>query len=52
MKEGAAARSTRVGERKVLRKQAKKARIEHEVKCSLVPGEKNGEETALETAVC
>ena len=37
VKEGAPARSARPIERKVLRKQARKARADHAVKCSLLP---------------
>ena len=40
LREEAAARSTAKIERKVLKKQARKARADHQVKCCLEPGKK------------
>ena len=39
-REEAAARCTQAIKRKVLRKQARKAKADHGVKCSIVPGKK------------
>ena len=40
LREEAAARSTKKIKRKVLKKQARKARAEHMLKCSLMPGKR------------
>ena len=46
-KEMAAARSTRPIERKILRKQARKARADHAVQCCLLPGKRIPKRKAL-----
>ena len=43
--EGAAAKSSRAVERRVLRRQARQARAEHLAKCSLAPGKRKVKES-------
>ena len=51
LREEAAARCTAKIKRRILRKQARKARAEHLVKCSLEPGKKKGEKKAADRIV-
>ena len=51
LREEAAARCTAKIKRRVLRKQARNARAEHLVRCSLEPGKKKGEKKAADRIV-
>ena len=50
-REEAAARRTQASKRRVLRKQARKARADHAVNCSMMSGNKNGEKKPLDGVV-
>ena len=52
IREEAAARCTKVIKRRVLKKQARKARADHLVKCSLMPGRRQVEKKAVVGVVC
>ena len=52
LREEAAARCTAKINRKVLKKQARKVRAEHLVKCCLEPGKKKAKKKAADTTVC